>query len=314
MKKIVLAASVLLFATAFLSCKKETTSGGSGIDTSFTTFMKLDDFVPTGHTVMGMDYHAPTKNLYFFMHKSGVKGYFIMQLNTETKQSLIVFTYNDGKWNNNNGSEGQRVRIFGNDLYVMGGANNTDFHRLTGIGSNTLTLAKVIKMPSYTGPTSAHWGESYDLAIADKLYVITMRSRITYGHLNDLSSPGSFGLSSSSHGASIVYASKEGNAYLLSKGGDDGKIEVRNPVNGNFLRAVTITNSNRTSLVKDSKERVYIVDNNKIIRYSPDLLSKEEFKVDKGNLYYQFTLSEEKNLVNIYANIYGELKTIKLPL
>jgi hypothetical protein len=279
MKKIVFAVCFLFFTTAFLSCKKETASGSSGIDTTFRTFMKLSDFVPSGHTLMGMDYHAPTKNLYFFMHKSGAKGYFIMQLNTETKQPLIVSTYNDGKWNNNNGSEGQRVRIFGNDLYVMGGANNTDFHRLTGIGTNTLTLAKVIKMPPSTGPTSAHWGESYDVAVADKLYVITMRSRITYGHMNDLSSPGSFALSYSSHGASIVYASKEGNAYLLSKGGSDGKIEVRNPVNGNFLRAVTISPSNRTSLVKDSKERVYIVDNDKIIRFSPDLLSREEFKV-----------------------------------
>lgn len=315
-KKTTLFAVISIFLIAMISsCKKENTSSSAapGNDTAFTTFIKLTDFVPASHSVDGMDYHAPTKNLYFYMRQSGAKGYFIMQLNTETKQALIVFTFNDGKWANSNGSEGRRIRISGNDLYVMGGATNEDFHRLTGIGNNTLTLAKVIKMPVYGGPNSAHWGESYDVAIADKLYVMTMRDKITYGNSSDLSSPGSFKLGYTTHGASVLYASKDANAYLLSTGGNDGKIEVRNPTNGNFLRAVTIGASNRTALVKDSKDRVYILDQHKILRYSPDLLSKEEFEVKNSETFYQFAIAEETNFVCIYQNSSNEIRKIRIP-
>ena len=319
MKKTSWAVILLLFIAVFTSCKKEKASSSPapaapGKDTAFTTLIKLTDFVPASHSVDGMDYHAPTKNLYFYMKKSGAKGYFIMQLNTETKQALIVFTYDDGKWANSNGSEGRRIRIFGNDLYVMGGATNTDFHRLTGMGSNTLTLAKVIKMPLYGGPNFAHWGESYDIAVADKLYVMTMRDKITYGQSSDLSSPGSFKLGYTTHGASVLYASKDANAFLLSTGGSDGKIEVRNPLNGNFLRAVTLTGTKGTALVKDSKDRVYTIDNNKILRYSPDLLSKEEFPIKDSDTYYQFAIAEETNFVRIYQNSHTEIRTIRIPM
>ena len=307
-------AVILLFLIALIpSCKKDNDSGTppGGHDTTFTPFKKLADFVPANHSVAGMDYHAPTKNLYFYISKSTVKGYSIMQLNTETKQALIVFTFNDGQWSNTNGSEGKRIRIFGNELYVMGGATNEHFHRLTGIGNNTLTLAKVIKMPISSSP---HWGESYDVAVADRLYVMTMRDKITYGSKTDLSSPGSFTLAFTTHGASVLYASKDGNGYLLSKGGNDGKIEVRNPVNGNFLRAVTIESDNSTTLAKDSKDRVYIIDNNNVLRYSPDLLTKEEFAIKDANTNYQFAIAEESNFVRIYQNSSGEIKTAKVPM
>ena len=308
---------ILLALTGLIpACKKDNGSNntGSNSDTAFTSFIKLSDFVPTGHSLDGMDYHAPSKNLYFYMHKSGAKGYFIMQLNTETKQALTVFTFNDSKWSSSNGSEGKRIRIFGNDLYVMGGATNTDFHRLTGMGTNTLTLAKVIKMPLNSGTTYPHWGESYDVAVADKLYVMTMRSKITFGQLTDLSSPGSFTVSNGSHGSSIVYASKDGNAYLLSKSEYDARIEVRNPLNGNFLRAVTTGASNSTTICKDSKERIYFLDNHKIFRYSPDLLTKEEFIAKGTSTYYQFTIAEESKHICIYQHYYDEIRTIRIPL
>ena len=316
MKTFLSAVVLLMLTTLIPACKKDKggNSLGSTTDTIFTSFIKLTDFVPTGHSLLVMDYHSPSKNLYFYMKKSGAKGYFTMQLNTETKQALTVFSFDDGKWANSNGSEGQRIRIFGHDLYVMGGATNTDFHRLTGMGNNTLTLSKVIKMPLNSGTTYPHWGESYDVAVADKLYVMTMRSKICYGHLNDLSSPGSFAVNNGSHGASIAYASKDGNAYMLSKSEYDSKIEVRNPLNGNFLRAVTISANNRTTISKDSKDRIYLLDNNKIIRYSPDLLTKEEFIVKKAETYYQFAIAEETNHIRIYQNSHDEIKTIKLPL
>jgi hypothetical protein len=197
----------------------------------------------------------------------------------------------------------------------MGGANNTDFHKLSGIGNNTLTLAKLIKMPLYGGATAEHWGESYDVAVADKLYVMTMRGKITYGSINDLSGPGSFKLGSSTHGASIVYASKDGTGYLVSTGGYDGKIEVRNPVNGNFLRAVTINDTkNSSSLAKDGKDRIYFIDVNKVLRYSADLLTKEEFKASNNTTYYQFTLAEEKDGVRLYEISGSEVKTMRIPL
>jgi len=318
MKAYIKSLMLLSALCAFLiSCKK---SNDNDIetpkqDTAFTTFIKITDLVPTGASLGGMAYDGGTQNIFFYMHKSGEKGYSILQLNTVTKQTLIVFSFNDGVWVSSNGSEGQRIRVFGNNLYVMGGANNTDFHRLTGIGTNTLTLSAVIKMPAYGGPNSAHWGESYDVAEADKLYVITMRSTITYGNINNLTSPGSFALGSSSHGASVVYASIGGSAFLISKGGDDGKIEVRNPVNGNFLRAVTHSNDSRTSIEKDSKERVYHIENEKVIRYSPDLLVKEEFPAKNSRTGNQFTIGENTpGKVTLFINSYGEIKTMQLPL
>jgi hypothetical protein len=319
--KPVIKLSVVLFLASTLaitntSCKKDKASNsGGGTDTAFVSFIKLADFIPAGFQASSMDYHAGTKNLYFYIHKSGTTGYSVIQLNTETKQALIVYNFNDSKWNSNNGSEGRRIRVVGNDLYVMGGANNTDFHKLSGIGNNTLTLAKVIKMPAYAAGTYDYWGESYDVAVADKLYVITMRSKITYGNLTDLSSPGSFKLGISGHGASIIYASKDGTGYLVSTGGYDGKIEVRNPVNGNFLRAVTINDSrNTSSLAKDSKDRIYFIDINKVLRYSADLLIKEEFRVSNNTTYQQFTLAEEKDGVKLYEISGSEIKTMRIPL
>jgi hypothetical protein len=162
--------------------------------------------------------------------------------------------------------------------------------------------------------SSPHWGESYDVAVADRLYVMIMRDKITYGSKTDLSSPGSFALASTTHGASVLYASKDGNGYLLSKGGNDGKIEVRNPVNGNFLRAVTIGISNWTALAKDSKDRVYFIDDNKVLRYTPDLLAKEEFAIKDANTNHQFAIAEESNFVRIYQNLSGEIRTARVPM
>jgi hypothetical protein len=309
--------SLLIFVLplTLLACKKEKASSGKPLtDTAFASFIKLSDFVPAGQQVSSTDYHPGTKNLYFYAYKSGNTGYSIIQLNTQTKQSLIVYSFNDGKWNSNNGSEGRRIRVVGNDLYVMGGANNTDFHKLTGIGSNTLSQVKIIKMPPYAPGTYDYWGESYDVAVADKLYVMTMRGRITYGNINDLSTPGSYKLSSSSHGASIIYASKGGNGYLISTGGYDGKIEVRNPVNGNFLRAVPVQADNTSSLAKDSKDRIYFIQKNKVFRFSPDLLEKEELKTVGATGFFQFGLAEESDGIRLYEINGADLNTIKLPL
>ncbi len=312
---IVVPALVISLFLISTGCKKENGSSTvNGPDTSFVPFTKLTDFVAPGQQVSSMAYHVGTKNLYFYMHKSGTTGYSVMQLNTVTKQSLIVFSFNDSKWNSSNGSEGRRVRVVGSDLYVMGGANNTDFHKLTGIGSNTLTLAKVIKMPAYAAGTYEYWGESYDVAVADKLYVITMRSKITYGNINDLSGPGSFKLGVSGHGASVVYASKDGNGYLISTGGYDGKIEVRNPLNGNFLRAQTVSANNTSALVKDSKDRIYFIDKNKVLRFSADLLNREEFKAINAAGNLQFALVEETDGIRLYEINNPDINTIKLPL
>ena len=318
----VLLSILIVTALGFTSCKKENGSPATPVtpakpaaDTSFTSFIKFSDVLTTGQQLRGMDYHPGTKNLYFYVYKSGITGYSILQLNTETKQALTVFTFNDSKWNSNNGSEGSRIRVSGNDLYVMGGANNTDIHKLTGIGNNSLTLAKIIKMPLYSGATLPFWGESYDVAIADKLYVMTMRDKITFGNFTDLSNPGSYPVSYSSHGASIVYAAINGNAYLVSKEGANNDIlSVRNPLNGSFLRSVTIGPNNRTSLAKDSKERIYTIDNDKILRFTADLLSKESFKATNSLTYYQFALAEENNFIKFYTISSAEINTMKIPL
>jgi hypothetical protein len=69
-----------------------------------------------------------------------------------------------------------------------------------------------------------------------------------------------------------------------------------------------------TALAKDSKERVYIIDDNKVLRYSPDLLTKEEFAIKDANTNHQFAIAEESNFVRIYQNLSGEIRTARVPM
>lgn len=304
MKKVI---SLLLIAWVCFSCKKnEAGNNAQSADTAFQTFMQLSDFSPGGQMVRGQVYHPASGNLYFYL--PGTAGYSIIQLNTQTKQSVIVYTTANANWSITNGAAGRRLRIDGNALYVMGGTNML-FQRLSGIGNNSLTLSQTYVMPASPAPG---WGEPYDIAVADKMYVMTMRDKITLGSLNNFLNVGSFPVPYTSHDASLIYASKDGTPYLVSRNGGEPKIEVRNPSNGNFIRGVTTFNSTGC-LVKDSKDRIYVIDGRRVLRFSADLLNKEEFKSTNAYGGEQISLAEDGNNVILYVLDNPELRRMRLP-
>jgi hypothetical protein len=306
--------SIALLAGVTSSCKKKKTEDAANTpvieepipqpDTAFKTFMKASDFVPAGNTIQSMTYEPNTKNLFFYLKKSVNTGYAILQLNTETKQSLIVYNSNDVNWSNSNGSEGRRIRAVGNDLYVMGGATNTMIHRLSGVSNNGLTFVSAISVPNNLG------GSPYDVTIkSNTMYVMTMNNKIAYGNFT-LSNAAAYAISSTSHGSSIASA---GN-FLISSGGSAGAglIELRNLATGVLIRSVSLPTATSSSLEVDVNNKIILVHASKIYRYAYDLLSKEEFKAIGASDYYQIALADEGDKTRIYEFDGAELKTMTI--
>jgi hypothetical protein len=277
-------------------------------DTAFKTFMKFGDFVPAGYDVRSMTYDANSKNLFFYAKKTTLNGYAILQLNTVTKQAITVFDSNDPNWLNGNGSEGRRIRVVGNDLYVMGGANNSIVHRLSGVSNNGLTLASSIAIPSGMG------GSPYDMAIkSSTIYVINMSNKIVYGNLT-LSNAAAYSISNTTHGASI--ASVNNNLVCSNGSTSPAALELRSSTTGAFIRSTPLKAGTSASLEVDLNNRIVLVQPDKIVRYSSDLLSKEEFKAIGGQDYYQIGIGSEGDRTRVYIiastnNIEVQSMTIK---
>jgi hypothetical protein len=277
-------------------------------DTIFKTFMKFSDFIPAGYSVLSMTYHASSKNLYFYIFKVNTTGYSIMQLNTVTKQALIVYTFDDGIWANNP-SVGRRIRISDNGgLYISGGSLNKVVHRLSGMGNNTtLTLSTTLLFPS-----GANGGNPNDVATANNSLYVSLNTgnfpKIVYGDYG-LSSPNNFPMTSSLYGTTIVVI---GNNLISVRCGNFSTIDLRTLPNGTFVRSVAIPAINNPTLVKDGSNRVYLLDEDKIIRFSSDLLTKEEFKAIKAEPYYQFAIAEEADVLRIYEIQNYEVKTMTI--
>ncbi len=275
-------------------------------DTAFKTFMKFDDFIPATYKVMSMTYHEASKNLYFFIYKDNVTGYSIMQLNTVTKQALIAFSFDDGVWANNTGV-GRRMRISSNGgLYVMGGPTNKVIHRLTGMGNNaTLTLSNTITLPNTGSP--------FDAATSNNSLYVSARIgnnwKLVYGDYT-LSSPSDFALTTSLYGTTICVI---GNNLISVRTGNFGTIDLRSLPNGNFVRSVIIPSLDNPTLVQDAYNRVYLLDEDKIIRFSSDLLVKEEFKALKADSYYQFAITQNgPDSLRIYEIQSSAVKTMSI--
>jgi hypothetical protein len=279
-------------------------------DTVFKTFAKFSDFIPAGYSVLSMTYHASSKNLYFYIYKNNTTGYSILQLNTDTKQSLIVFSFDDGVWANNT-SVGRRIRISSNGgLYVTGGTLNMVVHRLSGMGNNaTLTLSTTLLFPQ-----GANGGSPFDIATGNNNLYVSLNAtsnpspKIVYGDYT-LSNPNNFPMTTSLYGTSIVVI---GNNLISVRCGNFATLDLRSLPSGTFVRSVAIPAIDNPTLVQDASNRVYLLDEDKILRFSSDLLTKEEFKAIKADSYFQFAIAEETDSLKIFEIENYEVKTMKI--
>jgi hypothetical protein len=311
---VALVLGIALLAVAMGSCKKKKTADTTPIieepiaeapDTAFKTFMKASDFVPAGNTIQSMTYDPNGKNLFIYLKKSAnTTGYAILQLNTQTKQSLMVYNSNDANWSNSNGSEGRRIRTAGTSLYVMGGASNDMIQRLSGLDNNGLTLAASIVAANNLNDAP------YDISVrAGTLYVMTMDDKVVYGNIT-LSNAAAYAIGSSSHGCSIASV----NNFLITSGGSvsNGAIELRNINTGAFIRSITLPTPCRSSLEVDANSKIVLVQSNKIYRYTADLLTKEEFKANGANDNCQIALVDEVEKTRLYLFDGSEVKTMTI--
>ena len=105
-----------------------------------------------------------------------------------------------------------------------------------------------------------------------------------------------------SHNAAIVAVTVNGAAKLaLTMGNETQRVELRDLQN-NFEKSVT-TGVDGSPLVKDSKNRIYVIRQNKLIRYNANLEAKEEFYVNglqEGSNRYAIALKENANHITVY--------------
>ena len=273
--------------------------------------------------VSGIDYSPSTKNLYIGIYPSVGDGFSIIQCNTETKLTTIVY--------NSPTTAGfghpDRLRIFGNSIYApIRDFGNEKIMKFDGIGTNTLTLANTITPPPITGLS---WKAPYDIAIVNKMYLLNffdgnnVRNKITVGDAPNFTNLTNFSVVNYLDiDSSLVHATFNNVPYLIicSRG---NLMSVYNPSTGAFIRSVqsppSITNpQNACALAKDSQGRVYNLTDKKIIRYSADLLSKEEFNIQNGSDVGQFAIAEEADKIIIYTYGFADntnigIKSITLP-
>jgi hypothetical protein len=312
MRKISVITPLLLLLFVSFSCKKSNDTPVTPTFKSDTTMVEVDYklFSPYKGTPYSTEPHSMAYDsvnnciyLYKPLSQATLTGFEILQYNVGTKSLVSVYVNSDATWANSNGSEGMRLFFYNNELWVPGGATNDKIARLS-IGNNSLSLLGTFIVGNMDFGTKK--GDNpYDIAQANGyMYVISMNNYVYYASYSSLTSgAGNFATSATSHGSSIVAVNIANVPYLLVKCGDDDKIELYN-TSGTYVRGVPINNNNGTQLIKDSKQRVYYYDAavKKIIRYSADLLTKEEFPILNFNTYYYgCTLKEEKDRVTIYC-------------
>lgn len=264
-----------------------------------------------------MAYDSLDNSIYFYLtYNLDQSGFQILKYNLTTKNLISVYVNNDSQWLNSNGSEAKRLYIHNNELWVPGGATNNKII-VFSIGNNTLTLLNTYDV-GVIGFGSKNGTWPYDMAMGSDglLYVVSMQNYVFYANFSSvITNGGYFTTSSNSHGSSIVSVVLDNTPYLLVKCADDSKIELRK-TDGTFVRSVATNTSNYSQLVKDSKQRVYYYDSStNIIRYSPDLLTKEEFPVAGFDDYSGFALKEDNTKITLFCGNYDKgLVMVRLPL
>jgi hypothetical protein len=322
-KIIIKSLPLLLFITS-ISCKKESGNPAPVKFASDTTLVEVDYNLFSAYKTGSYDklprsiaYDSVNNSLYFYkpLNDNGyLTGFEILHYNIATKSLVSEYINNDPNWYNSNGSEGMRLFIFNNELWIPGGATNGKVVRLA-IGDNSLSF-----LSSYDLENTDFGGKKgytpYDIAESNAImYFLSMNDYVFYASYSSLTTEiGNFATSATSHGSSIVSVNLANIPYIMVKCGDDSKIELYN-TSGTYIRGVATNSNNSTQLIKDSRQRVYYYDLSakKIIRYSADLLTKEEFPVLNFNSYYYgITLKEEKDRITLYCRYSDGLGKVSL--
>ena len=308
---------IAIIALAAGSCKKDNNNNNNTPFTADTSLVEVNDSLLIDYSFSpgSMAFDPSDNSIYFYMkYNSDQTGFQILKYNIATKSLISVYINGDNTWANSNGSEGKRLFIRSNELWVPGGATNGKLVQLN-IGNNTLTLQNIYNVESidFGGETGRN---PYDLTEANgHIYVLSMSDYVFWGNFSGtISDTGYFATGQTSHGSSIIKVSINNEDNLLVKCSDDSKIELRK-TEGTFIRSVAINPSNNSQLVKDSKQRVYLYDaaTQKIIRYSADLLVKEEFPALNFNEYYGIALQEDNQKVTLYCYYNRGMGMIRLP-
>jgi hypothetical protein len=318
MKNVIQIAFVFL-VLALGSCKKDKSETPFVAD---KTIVEVDDSLFINYKIGGnvlypqsMAFDSLGNSIYFYLeYNSDGSGFQILKYNLTNKSFISVYVNSDTQWKNSNGSEGKRLFIHNKELWIPGGATNDKIVRLT-IGDNTLTLLNTYQVGTIDFGKEKGYSP-YDIAMINGiLYVVTMNDYVFYGNFStSITGNGSFATGATSHGSSIVSVTIDKTPYLLVKCSDDSKIELRK-IDGTFVRSVATNTNNSSQLVKDSKQRVYYYDSNKtIIRYSADLLVKEEFPATNFDDYSGITLKEDNQNITLYCNYNKGLGMVRLPL
>lgn len=218
-------------------------------------------------------------------------------------------------WNTSNGSEAMRLRYFintfdGNKLIVPGGATNLFIIEIKVNSDYSTTFQKLDTLPLTSNTFRVEDAYDADLvktAASNQISVVSMWDCV-YNINNDYPT---YPVSKTRHGSSIV-GTPGGLEYIFC--GYSLTLELYN--NGSFIRGISMPYQ-ESQLQMDSKKRIYAYNGSSIFRFSPDLLTKEEFPV-KGTLAgYRncaMVIKEMANWVQVYSFNGKDLIGMRLPL
>jgi hypothetical protein len=260
-----------------------------------------------------------TGNKIFYYYPDVAEGFKIDLYDIATKGSATIYKHFTqsglSSWSTSNGSEGMRLRYFGNTydgnkLIIPGGATNTFIVEVRVNTDYSTHFGKIDDIPA-----TANGINVYDAYDADLVKTATGNTISVVSMYNSVYTLGdafpAFAVSTTSHGSSIV-GTPGGKEYVFC--GSNKSLELYD--NGSFIRAVTLT-SGETQLQMDSKNRIYAYQGSVIYRFSADLLSKEEFPV-KGTLSgYRnaaMVLKEMPGYVQVYSFDQHDLIGMRLPM
>jgi hypothetical protein len=325
MKNSLLPVILIAFLSIMFSCSKDDDGlSGPEVFKPDTALVEIDDSLFIAYKTgsynklpVSMAYDSITDRIFFYkaLNDGGyVPGFEILQYDLNTESLVSVYTHDDPLWYNSNGSEGRRLFIYNNELWIPGGATNGKVFRLA-IGDNSASFLNSFDVEN-TDFGNKKGYNPYDIAEANGyIYIQSMSNYVFYASYSTLTSgKGNFETSAASHGSSIVSVFIDNTPYLAVKCAYDNKIELFT-VAGVYVRGVPVSSNSNSQLVKDSRQRIYFHDpiSEKIIRYAPDLLLKEEFPAEGFNSYTGITLKEESDRITLFCRYRDGLGKISLP-
>jgi hypothetical protein len=315
--------ALLIFSIALSCSKDDDNSKAPEVFKPDSAVVEIDDSLFIEYKTGSYDklpesmaYDSLTDRIYFYkpLNDGGyLTGFEILQYDLKTKSLVSVYVNNDPLWYNSNGSEGKRLFIYNNELWIPGGATNGKVYRLA-IGNSSMSFLSSYDVEN-TDFGDKKGYNPYDIAeVNGYMYIQSMNDYVFYASYSTLTTgKGNFVTSASSHGSSIVSVIIDNSPYLVVKCGYDNKIELYTTT-GTYVRGVPVNGNNNSQLVKDSRQRIYYYDSNmkKIIRYSADLLSKEEFPAAGFDNYHGITLKEESDRVTLFCRYYDGLGKVSI--